>query len=77
MRGASPFTGPECQSLSKLIEEMKSLMEDALPYQISFKNPVAIKQLLDMRRRGLRYIPVPLGPRHLVEEFENESQAGQ
>jgi hypothetical protein len=70
LRGIQPLGGPEIEILSKLLAELTALVQDAEPYVLSFRNPERIKALLEQRRSGLRLILVPLGPPHLIEEFE-------
>jgi hypothetical protein len=72
MRGIQPLGGGEIEPLLKVLEELTSLVRDAEPYSLSFRNPERIKSLLEKRRQGLRLILVPLGPPHLIEEFESE-----
>ena len=62
MRGVIPLTGPECETFSKLVEELSRLAGDAAPYPISFRNPQIIKSLLEDYRAGRRWIPICIGP---------------
>ena len=71
-RGLAPLSGPECEALSRLVEELSNLVEDAKPYILSFRNPECVKALLEQRRQGLRLILIPLGPARLCEQFESE-----
>ena len=61
LRGLAPLGGHEIESLSKIAEELTGLVQDAEPFPLSFKNPAIIKQLLEDRRQGIRWIPLCLG----------------
>jgi len=73
-RGVQDLTGPEVEILTKVLSELDNLVQDASPYQLSFRNPQRIKSLLEQRRAGLRLVLIPLGPKHLCEQFESEAK---
>lgn len=60
-RGLGPLTGPETIQLSGVVSELTRLAEDAQPYEISFKNPQVIRQLLEYRRNGMRWVTTVVG----------------
>jgi hypothetical protein len=76
-RGVQPLGGPEIEKLTKVLAELTSLVEDAEPYLLSFRNPQRVKALLEQRRAGLRLVLIPLGPPNLIAEFESNVKSGQ
>src|SRR5690242_12937809 len=67
-RGKEDFSGPEVLTLNELIEHMRGIAREASPLPISFRNPKIVKDLIEKRRRGLRIIPIFLGPADVVQE---------
>jgi hypothetical protein len=77
LRGLAPLTGPEIESLSKVAEDLAGLVRDAEPFPLSFRNLATIKSLLNQRRNGVRWIPVPLGPEKIIREVELEMETAR
>ena len=71
-RNVRDFTGQEVEMLSNLIEQLRGLVNDSAPIPVSFRNPRVIKALLEKRKRGLRLIPIPVGPAEVIGEIESE-----
>jgi transcriptional regulator with XRE-family HTH domain len=56
LRGIQPLTGPECQALSKIAEDLSALADGAMPFTLSFRNLEAVRTLLEHRRNGIRWV---------------------
>ena len=61
LRGLAPLTGPECQALSNLAEELSQLTDDAKPIPVDFRDLEAIKLILEQRRNGQRWVTCNVG----------------
>jgi hypothetical protein len=70
LRGTENWNGDTLLRLSRLIEEIIGLARDAEPFVLSFKDADKISRLLEWRRAGLRLIPIPVGPKDIVLQFE-------
>ena len=77
LRGLAPLGGHEIESLSKIAEELAGLVNDSAPIPVSFRDPRVIKSLLEKRKRGLRLIPIPVGPAEVIGEIESEQVIAQ
>jgi hypothetical protein len=77
LRGVENFNGDTIVRLSQLADELTGLARDAEPYILSFKNAEAVARLLEWRRAGLRLIPIAVGSKEIVAQFENRENSNE
>lgn len=53
--GSKDFTGPEIQKLTRLLAELREIVEDAKPIPINFRNLDGVKRLLELKRGGISW----------------------
>jgi hypothetical protein len=70
LRGVENFNGDTVVRLSRIADELVGLSNDAAPYLLSFKNAEQVARLLTWRRGGLRLIPIAVGSKEIVAQFE-------
>ncbi|SRR5258708_3887164 len=72
-RDLESFTGEEVRTLSRLLEDISSIVQEAAPIPVALNtNPKIVRDLIEKRRRGLRIVPIFLGPVEVIEEIERE-----
>jgi len=63
---------PELSVLMQSIADLDALVSDAAPYSLPFDNVEAVKKMIERYRGGLRFIPVAVGTREEIADFEVE-----
>jgi hypothetical protein len=59
--GSKPLSEYESLQAKKTAEELAGLAADAAPFPLAFRSIEIIKQLLEDRRQGTRWIPLCVG----------------
>jgi hypothetical protein len=54
-RGTKDFNGPEVERLSTIVNALRQISESASPIPLSFRDPAAIKRLLEHRQAGIKW----------------------
>jgi hypothetical protein len=75
LSGIQALSGPELTHLMKTIENLKGLASDADPYPVSFRRVDLIRRMLERRKAGIHFIPIPLGPQAEIADWEAELEA--
>jgi hypothetical protein len=70
LRGTAKLSGQEERELAGIIRELQSLVQDASPHILDFRNVAVVKLLLEKQRQGVRVVSVPVGTDSV--EFESE-----
>jgi hypothetical protein len=70
LRGTAKLSGQEELELAGIIRELQSLVQDASPHILDFKNVAVVRLLLEKQRQGVRIVTVPVGADSV--DFENE-----
>jgi transcriptional regulator with XRE-family HTH domain len=65
---------PELSKLMQTIADLDTLVIDANPYSLPFDDADALQKMIERYRGGLRFIPVAVGTREEIADFEVEGK---
>ncbi|HTC64952.1 MAG TPA: hypothetical protein VK709_19075 [Candidatus Saccharimonadales bacterium] len=66
-------TLPALPELMQTLSDLDALAADAKPYGLPFDNPAELRKTIERFRSGLRFVPIPIGPKEEIADFEAET----
>jgi hypothetical protein len=74
LRDIQGLNGLELERVGRMLDLIAGVARDSEPIPVSFKNVQAIKTLIDMRKKGARWIPILVGTQDAIQDFEDTKQ---